>query len=144
MFSKACEYGLKAMIFLAANSDKEQLFNLEEISSNINSPISFTSKVLQQLGKENLVVSTKGPSGGFKIDKAKLSKIKLSEIVLAIDGDNVFKGCGLGLNSCNEKKPCPIHNKYSIVRKNIRDMLESAVLSDFIGKLKTKEFVLTR
>ena len=144
MFSKACEYGLKAMIFLAANADEERLLNLDEISSNINSPISFTSKVLQLLVKENLVVSNKGPYGGFKIDKAKLSKIELSQIVLAIDGDNVFKGCGLGLNSCNEKKPCPIHDKYSIVRKELKDMLESVVLSDFTGKLKTKEFVLTR
>lgn len=144
MFSKACEYGLKAMIYLAANSDEERLLNLEEISSNIGSPISFTSKVLQQLGKAKLISSAKGPSGGFKIEKDNLSKTNLYQIVVAIDGDNVFHGCGLGLHSCNEKKPCPIHNKYSGIRKELKQMLENSVLSEYTGKLKTKEFVLTR
>ena len=142
MFSKACEYGLKAMIYLAANSDKDKLINLEEIATNIGSPVSFTSKILQQLGREKLIVSTKGPYGGFKIEKENLSKINLSQIVTAIDGDGVLKGCGLGLHTCNEKEPCPIHHKYAIIREELKKMLQESLLSDFIGKLQSKEFVL--
>lgn len=144
MFSKACEYGLKAMIYLAANSDEDRLLNLEEISTNIGSPVSFTSKVLQQLGRAKLISSTKGPAGGFKIEKSNLSKTNLYQIVVAIDGDSVFHGCGLGLHSCNENEPCPIHNRYAGIRNELKEMLESSVLSEYSGKLKSKEFVLTR
>lgn len=130
MFSKACIYGIKAAVFIAAKSHQESRVSLNEIAEEINSPIAFTAKVLQQLTKNKIVDSVKGPAGGFEINKNKADKIKLSKIVSAIDGDSVYKGCGLGFHNCNENKPCPVHHQFKRIRNDLKQMLETTSLSD--------------
>lgn len=130
MFSKACEYGIKAAVFIAVKSHHEGRVSLNEIAKEINSPIAFTAKVLQQLTRSKIVDSVKGPAGGFEINKNKVDKIKLSKIVSAIDGDSIYKGCGLGFHNCNENKPCPVHHKFKLIRNDLKQMLETTSLLD--------------
>ncbi len=130
MFSKACEYAIKAMIFVASQSKSNIRCGLNDIALGIGSPVSFTAKILQRLVKANLLESQKGPTGGFVISEAKASQIKLSEIVAAIDGDEIYNGCGLGFHTCSDEKPCPVHYQFKTVRENLKDMLESTTLNN--------------
>ncbi|MEZ4911503.1 MAG: Rrf2 family transcriptional regulator [Saprospiraceae bacterium] len=125
MFSKACEYGIRASIFIAEQSQKDKKVSLKEVAAAIESPAAYTSKILQQLSKNNIIISEKGPTGGFSMDNTKLEKVKLSTIVFAIDGDNIYNGCGLGLKKCNEKQPCPVHNQFKLIRDELKKMLET-------------------
>ena len=108
MFSKACEYGIKASVFIIDSSMKNQKVSLKDVAKAIESPEAYTSKILQQLSRHNIIRSEKGPTGGFSIDNSKIEQINLSSIVAAIDGDSIYKGCGLGFEQCNENKPCVI------------------------------------
>jgi len=137
MFSKACEYGIKASIFIAINSYEGNRVSPKEISEEIDSPTAFTAKILQALVKHNIINSVKGAYGGFEIDKNKISSIKLSEIVNAIDGDKIYKGCGLGLHTCDENHPCPVHDKFKIVRTELKDMLENTNLEQLALDIKS-------
>src|SRR5690554_6544019 len=101
MFSKACEYGIRATLFIAQNSAANNRVSLKEISEKIDSPEAFTAKILQQLARNGIIISYKGPHGGFQIEKPKLETIHLNEIVDALDGDSIYNGCGLGLKECN-------------------------------------------
>lgn len=130
MFSKTCEYGIKALIFIAFQSGFQKRVGLNDIAEEINSPVSFTAKILQKLVKNGLLKSLKGPTGGFVIDEIMAEQITLSMIVSAIDGEAVYKGCGLGLEDCNEDKPCPVHHKFKAVRDELRDMLEKTTLKE--------------
>ncbi|MEO6903823.1 MAG: Rrf2 family transcriptional regulator [Bacteroidia bacterium] len=130
MFSKACEYGIKAAVFIAVKSHQESRVSLNEVAKEINSPLAFTAKVLQQLTKSSIIESIKGPNGGFEINKNKTAKVMLSKIVSAIDGDSIYKGCGLGFNKCNESKPCPVHHKFKRIRNDLQQMLETTSLLD--------------
>lgn len=124
MFSKACEYGIRATIYVAGESLQGRRAGLKEIAKEIDSPLAFTAKVLQQLARHSIVDSVKGPSGGFEISRKGMDKIKLSHIVSAIDGDSIYTGCGLGLKSCSEIHPCPAHYKFKAIREELRKMLE--------------------
>lgn len=130
MFSKACEYGIRASIFIAVKSQSDIRVSLADIARETDSPVSFTAKVLQILVKNKIIDSLKGPTGGFEIKKSKAGKIKLSQVVAAIDGDSIYKSCGLGFENCNEKKPCPLHYQFIKVRENLRKMLEETTLLD--------------
>lgn len=130
MFSKACEYGIKAAIFIAVKSQQDIRVRLNDIAEEINSPVAFTAKVLQKLTKDKLVDSLKGPAGGFEIKKNRLAKIRLNQIVFAIDGNTVYEGCGLGFNNCDENKPCPVHHKFKLIRDDLKQMLETTSLLD--------------
>lgn len=128
MFSKACEYGIRASIYIAEQSLLDKKVSLKQVAKAIDSPEAFTSKILQQLSKNNVINSEKGPNGGFSMDTMKLNKIKLSTIVSIIDGDDIYHGCGLGLKKCNEKMPCPVHNQFKTIRDELKKMLETTTV----------------
>lgn len=144
MFSKSCEYGLKAMLYIASKSAQDHTSTLDEISIHIGSPMAFTSKILQQLKRHQLLMSIKGKSGGYLIEKEKLSQINLFQIVSALEGDELFTKCGLGLGMCNSKNPCPIHNEYSIIRNNLKTMLKNNFLKNNIEQLNKGKTTLLR
>ena len=129
MFSKACEYGLRASIFIAQQSQLRRKVSLKDVADAIESPEAYTSKILQQLSKNNIIRSDKGPSGGFSMSSSQLDNLKLSDVVFAIDGDDVYIGCGLGLKTCSEVKPCPVHHQFKIIRDKLKSMLENTYIN---------------
>lgn len=136
MFSKACEYGIKAVIHIAVQSHEGKRASLKEIAKEIDSPEAFTAKILQLLARNQIISSIKGPNGGFEIEKRQMTKIKLSQIVLAIDGDSIYKGCGLGLKDCSETHPCPVHDQFKKIRHDLKMMLEKTSLYELATGLK--------
>lgn len=127
MFSKACEYGVKAMIFIAQNNEENSRVSLKEIAGEIKSPVAFTAKIMQILTREGLLISGRGAAGGFSL-AAPAKKISLAQIVNAIDGNHVFTGCGLGLDKCDATKPCPVHDQFAVIRDDLARMLHSTNL----------------
>ena len=136
MFSKACEYGIRAAVFIALQSLEGRRVSVNEIAEEIDSPIAFTAKILQQLSRNKVIHSVKGPTGGFEIERTDMDNLKLNMIVKAIDGDQIYVGCGLGLKECNEDKPCPLHDKFVAIRTDLRHMLESTSLYELATGLE--------
>ncbi len=128
MFSKACEYGIRASIFIAEQSLIDRKVSLKDVAEAIDSPAAYTSKILQKLSRNNIINSDKGPTGGFSMGKKELEKVKLGSIVFAIDGESIYNGCGLGLKKCNEKMPCPVHNQFKMIRDQLKKMLETTTV----------------
>ncbi|WP_158849662.1 RrF2 family transcriptional regulator [Algibacter sp. L1A34] len=143
MFSKSCEYGLRAVIFIAEQSSKGGKVSMGTISKEISSPPAFTAKILQQLTKSSIVKSIKGPYGGFTIEEPKM-ETKLSEVVSLLDGDSIYNGCGLGLKQCDENSPCPLHFKFIEIRDNLKSMLENTSLRALTNDLSLGSFILKR
>jgi len=136
MFSKACEYGIRATIYIAMQSLEGTRVNLKEIAAAIDSPIAFTAKILQQLVKNDIVESVKGAKGGFQIERSRIDSIKLNQIVSAIDGDKIFKGCALGLSECNDSLPCPVHFKFKEIRDNLEQMTKETSIYELATGLE--------
>jgi len=143
MFSKTCEYALRAMLLIAQKSKAGYKVGIKEIVKEIDAPEHFVAKILQDLVRKGFVQSLKGPTGGFYLEQASL-KYSLADIVKAIDGNKLFAGCGLGLKNCSEVKPCPIHNEFKKVRENIHDMLKDARIGEFSKQLEKNLIFLKR
>lgn len=142
MFSKACEYALRAMIVIAMHSEKEEKIGIKAIADELKLPSPFLSKILQNLVKVNVLESTKGPNGGFYLNK-KARKIPVIKIIEIIDGLHSFHQCGLGLKQCSEKKPCPIHHEFKPYRKKLQTLLAKKTIADLSDSItKGNAFVL--
>lgn len=128
MFSKSCEYGIRAAIYVAKQSMKDRKVSLKEIAKSTDSPEAFTAKILQKLAKSNIIRSVKGPNGGFFVEFQDLENIKLLNIVYAMDGKSLFEECSLGMTECNALKPCPLHAKFVKIREEIKETLQSTNL----------------
>ena len=123
---------MQAILYLAAQ-EKDTLVSAEDISKVLKIPREFISKILQSLRESGLISSSKGKSGGFSLAKP-ASRIKLIDVVAAIDGLEMFDSCVLGFPECSPTHPCPIHNICGALRTQTYDMLTS----ETIDKLKEK------
>lgn len=142
MFSKACEYGIRASIFIATKSSQGIRVGIKDVAKEIDSPEPFTAKIMQILTKNGIIDSAKGVGGGFEVSNQAIKSIKLIQIVDAIDGDNIYKGCGIGLKECSEKHPCPVHNEFKKIRELLLDMLTTTTLEELALGVKSGDFFL--
>ena len=143
MFSKACEYAIRALLFVAQKSEGGAKVGIKEIAKGIDSPEHFIAKILQDLSRKGLVQSQKGPSGGFYLDGTSLNA-SLADVVRTIDGDGLFSGCALGVKQCSEVKPCPLHHEFKKIRQDLFTMLQSARLGEFNEQLEKNKLFLKR
>jgi Rrf2 family transcriptional regulator, iron-sulfur cluster assembly transcription factor len=128
IFSKKCELALQATLFLSSQNE-DKAFSAGDISERLNVPKEFVSKVLQTLTFSGIIGSRKGKSGGFFLAKNP-KDIRLIDIVEAIDGLEVFNKCVLGFIGCSVGEPCPVHNKWGILREQAHQMLADETLAD--------------
>lgn len=142
MFSKTCEYAIRATIYIANKSKEGTNVGLKDIAKNIDSPEAFTAKILQKLVKDDLVFSIKGPNGGFSLSNEQQEEVYLIDVVRCIDGSQTYDGCGLGLSQCSEEKPCPIHFQFKEVRTKLKHMLENTNMVILLEKLERGETFL--
>ncbi len=142
MFSKACEYGIRAILFITVKSLYGNRARLKEIAKEIEAPEAFTAKVLQKLAKCGIIHSSTGPKGGFYIKEEEMEHIKLIQVVTAIDGDAIFTGCSLGLPRCDASKPCPMHHKFKGVRDGLIDMLTNTNIANLAHDVEDKRSFL--
>jgi Rrf2 family protein len=134
MFSKACEYAIRAVLYIAIKSTDGQRLGLREIAKEVDSPVPFTAKILQTLSREGLISSNKGPNGGFYI-RPKSKPIPLSAIVLAIDGTDTLHNCAIGLKECSDRFPCPIHDQVKAYKDSLRRAMNGKTIQQMARDL---------
>jgi len=136
MFSKATEYALRATIYIAKKGTEEKKLGMEEIAKAIDSPQSFTAKILQSLTKDNKVVSSaRGPNGGFFMtDKAK--KLPVRIILQVMGEDEVLEKCVLGLKRCSETEPCPMHAQYKAIKQQLIRLFASKTIQQLTDDME--------
>lgn len=127
MISKACQYGIRATVFIASRHNDGIKLNIRQIACEVDAPEAFTAKILQVLNKHRIITSLKGPYGGFFIEEFQLEQPVIN-IVNAIDGMSVFKECGLGLKQCSASHPCPMHDQYKIARDTLQNAFQQTTI----------------
>lgn len=136
MFSKATEYALRATIYIAQKGSEERKLGIEEISKAIDSPRSFTAKILQSLTGDNKIVSSvRGPNGGFYISE-KAKKLPVRSILQAMGEDDVLEKCVLGLKLCSEVQPCPMHEQYKSIKQQLIKLFITKTIRDLAADIK--------
>ena len=73
LFSKSFGYALRGILYIASMQDEHRLIQIDEIAAQLNVPRYFMGKILKRLVKENILLSTKGPYGGFSLHQQTLS-----------------------------------------------------------------------
>lgn len=141
MFSKTCEYALRALIYIAQKTRKGERLSVPDVAEGIGSSEYFIAKILQQMAKKGFVYSAKGPNGGFFMEADNRS-VSLAEVVKFFDGDKLFHGCALGLKECSESTPCPVHKDFVVIRKKIKETLDQSSIDSFIEDLEMQHTFL--
>ena len=127
-------YAVMAMADLA-NSKANHPTNLTEISLRQGISISFLEQIFLKLKKNNLVQSSRGPSGGYLLTKSP-EDIKLLSIIKAVDEKVKTVGCKKeSKKGCNGKSiKCITHDLWADLEIHINSFFEKNTLKDIIFK----------
>lgn|GEM_PF-301532 len=132
--SKKCEYGIRAALYVAANGRGGYL-PIRQISQSLNLSHPFLTKILQDLTHVGIMKSYRGPNGGVALGRPG-GEITLENVVLAIDGPDIFRECVLGMPGCGEQTPCPLHESWAAMRPRIQSMFSGATLAELAKRIK--------
>jgi len=135
MLSQTCKYAIRAIIYIAKNS-KDAKVGIKKISEELNIPAPFLGKILQTLTKRKILSSTKGPNGGFFLNK-EAKEISILDIMEVIDGLDYFNTCLIGLKSCSDGKAfCPTHSKYHPIRQQIYKLFKTETIQNLLDEVE--------
>jgi Rrf2 family protein len=124
MFNKETEYALRGLVYIQIQNLNGRRPGIAEIAREIEAPPFYTAKILHRMVKSGFVASLKGKGGGFYFEKEK-PDLPIRELIIAIEGNKSFSGCGFGLKQCNDENPCPIHEQYAPIRNAILTLVST-------------------
>lgn len=140
MLSNTSRYAIRALIYLAIHTDGKKKIGIKKISDDLEIPSPFLGKILQTFAKQKVLISTKGPNGGFGIAE-KMQHISLMEIIKIIDGDDLFDRCLITNKTCTDLtgNPCSLHSHYETIRANITKMFTEHTISKLAKEFKKSD-----
>ena len=132
-------YAVMAMADLANVKDKH-IANLTEISLRQGISISFLEQIFLKLKKNNLVQSSRGPTGGYSLTRSP-EEIKLSSIIEAVDEKVKTVGCKKeSKRGCTGKSiKCITHDLWDDLENHINNFFEKNTLKDIIYKVSKNQ-----
>jgi Rrf2 family protein len=134
MFNKETEYALRGLVYIKLQNLKNRRPGTAEIAKEIEAPPFYTAKILQRIVRYGLLESLKGKNGGFFFDISK-PDLPLARLIVAIEGDKSFTGCGFGLKNCDGNNPCPLHDKYGPIRDSINRLVSEETVQSLAEKV---------
>ena len=137
-FGVGVDYCLKALITLAERYPTAQPYRVEEIAAVQSIPENYLRRLLIELKRGGLVLSQKGPSGGYMLARHP-SKITMAEVVQIIEGDYVPVEClEDGSNAlCQRADNCAMRDVWNEVRDSVNAILSGVTLQSLAERRKT-------
>jgi Rrf2 family protein len=132
VFKKETEYAMRALVYIQSCNFNQRRPGIAEISSETETPHPFIAKILHKLVKQRVLESAKGKGGGFFFDQERPA-LSLKSLIVLMEGDKIFKGCGFGMKQCDENHPCPLHVHYAALRSDLNHLVEHETIQSLAG-----------
>jgi Rrf2 family protein len=143
MLSKSSKYALKAVLYLADNTDESHKLMVKDLSNPTQVPKAYLAKLLQALSKQNIISATKGPKGGYYLTKENRENT-VYNVIEVIDGNQRIESCVLGIEECNAEHPCPLHSYVAPTRTAMLTTLKTMTIGELSLDLKKGTSFLSR
>ncbi len=137
-FGVGVDYSLKALLMLAERYPSAQPLRVEEIAAMQGVPENYLRRLLIELKRGGLVLSQKGPSGGYMLARPP-ARITMADVVEIIEGGYTPVEClEDGANSfCPRDGGCPMRDVWRDVRDAVVGILRNATLQSLIERRKS-------
>ncbi len=143
MLTKSTEYAIRALVYVQLQNWKKMRPGVPEVAREIEAPKAFTAKILHILTSRGILESMKGRGGGFFF-AGNQSDVSLYKVILVMEGDSLFTKCGFGLKNCSDTNPCPLHDRYDQIRKELLEIANTETVESLAQKITQGHAVLNR
>lgn len=128
-------YAVTAMLDVALHSSSGPV-SLADISERQEISLSYLEQLFARLRKNGLVLSVRGPGGGYVLSRS-MDQIAISSIVKAVDETVHATKCH-GQNGCQGGARCLTHSLWNDLSERIDDFLTSITLSELVNNKEVK------
>jgi len=126
LITRETDYAVRTVLYLAGERDR--IANVTEVAQAMHIPKSFLAKILQRLTKNNILISTRGVKGGFRLAK-KPSEISLLDIMMSIQGAATINLCVIDSKKCRLSTTCSVHPVWVDIRKEVEKRLQKHTIA---------------
>ncbi len=129
-------YAVTAMLDLAIHNENGPI-SLADISSRQGISLSYLEQLFARLRKQGLVVSTRGPGGGYTLSRP-ASDTPIADVISAVDEKVDTTRCG-GAADCQNNQRCLTHDLWTDLSDQIRRFLTNITLADVMARNGVQE-----
>jgi len=139
IYTGSAKYAIRAMVCLAVNNGDGRPFSAAGVAEAEQIPPFYLAKVLQDLGRAGLLKSARGRGGGFYLSRP-ADEITLIEVIAAVEDSRRLEiECVLGIDDCNDKAPCPMHETWKGFRDGALEALRTLTVARLVEELQRKQ-----
>jgi len=122
-------YAVTAVLDLALHQDEGPV-SLAAISERQQISLSYLEQLFAKLRRNNIVSSTRGPGGGYRLS-GDVEDVSVSDIILAVDETCKVVDCG-DSDGCHGDYQCLTHDLWQELSTEIRTFLDGIKLSEIM------------
>ncbi len=136
-------YGIEGLLALATKPPGTAML-LSDIAAARGIPQSFLAKIFQKLTRHGVIRSFRGAMRGYALAR-RPKEIKVKEILLAIEGPDLFERCIFWSDRCADTNPCPLHHGWKQVKQQlVGGLMERTTLADLMKRTPRGSGVVKR
>lgn len=134
IYPQTVSYALEALCHLARLSPNTNV-KVREIAAELDIPEHFLGKVLTQLVRKKLIVSSKGPTGGVALARDP-AKCTVQDVFAALDAQDLLEErCVLGMRECSDDNACPFHKEWGRFKRGVQSVAQKTTLAQLSKKM---------
>jgi Rrf2 family protein len=124
--SKSSQYAIRILTYMTKYQDL-QLLKATDLSEALSIPYKFLTKIMTEIVKSGLVISTRGREGGYSFAKPP-SEIIISEILDIFHDAIRDEQCVLGIGFCDNVCKCALHDQWMEPKLLLQKMFRESTL----------------
>lgn len=137
LYSKGCEYAIRALAEISAEKSGRR-FLARDICKKAGIPEAYARKTFQALVQNGFLSAVSGPGGGYSLTQDP-GKVTVLDVVEAVEGQENFTRCVLGLAACDADNPCSLHSVWMDLKKSMMSALASRTLAELSESIQKKK-----
>ena len=126
LITRESDYGIAALVSLARRGGETA--SAAELAKELRIPGEFLRRILQRLGRNGMIRSRKGKSGGFEL-ATNPKDIRVGDVVVALQGPVRISDCDVRGAACAGHNSCLLRRKLKVIERQLVFELEGISIS---------------
>ena len=130
------KYAVTAALDLASQESKD-FIAISDLASRQSIPGPYLEQLFRNLRKAGILISHRGPGGGYKLARSS-SDIKIGQIISAVEDKMDATQCS-GEGNCSAGTKCLAHNLWTDLNHQVQSFLMERSLKDVLNNSNDKD-----
>ncbi len=128
--TRQTDYGIVLLSLMGRMGEGGEVCTARGLSQQTRLPLPMVGKILTELARAGLLVSTRGTHGGYRLSRP-AAALSVAEIIVALEGPIGLTACLPAAESdCDQQAFCSLQGAWARINQVVRGALEQVSLAE--------------